>query len=382
MNIFLIGDFNSIYMYEYVKSVLLDENMDYNYFCFHDSPTQINENYRRVYESNNIVLFNIQTKWKIVYRFDKFLKLYRKYKFRKILSSLKVINNLHLHFVKLEYFEIIQKYRKNIDNLILTFWGSDLLRLKADKEDQMYRFLRLADHIVVGPLNMERVFEKKFGDEFKNKLAYAIFGTPVLKNIKKVKNEKKREGILEKFQLPVDKHIITCGYNGKCTQQHNLIIEAICSCNKSIKDKIFVILPAGYGYQKTYFDNIENMLMEARVNYIVDNSFYGIEDISELRVASDIFIHAQITDGFSSSVVEYLYADNVLINGDWIDYPILEKNNVYYLKFSSIKDLSKKIEYVVNNIEIEREKVRKTNGILYKIRSWDFVKKSWQELYV
>lgn len=382
MNIFLIGDFNSIYMYEYVKSVLLDENMDYNYFCFHDSPTQINENYRRVYESNNIVLFNIQTKWKIVYRFDKFLKLYRKYKFRKILSSLKVINNLHLHFVKLEYFEIIKKYRKNIDNLILTFWGSDLLRLKADKEDQMYRLLRLADHIVVGPLNMERVFEKKFGDEFKNKLAYAIFGTPVLKNIKKVKNEKKREEILERFQLPVDKHIITCGYNGKCTQQHNLIIEAICSCNKSIKDKIFVILPAGYGYQKTYFDNIENMLMEARINYIVDNSFYGIEDISELRVASDIFIHAQITDGFSSSVVEYLYADNVLINGDWIDYPILEKNNVYYLKFSSIKDLSKKIEYVVNNIEIEREKVRKTNGILYKIRSWDFVKKSWQELYV
>lgn len=383
MNILLIGDFNSIYMHEYVNFVLLDKNFNHEnkYICFHDSPLSIKDVYYNEYKKNNIIIFDLKTKFKLIYRYDFLLKRWRSIRLKYILKNSETIDCLHMHFVKLEYLRNIKKYRNKFKNIIVTFWGSDLLRLQKNKEKEMYELLLISDNIVVGPLNMQEALEKIFGKKFSYKFNYSIFGTPVLEKIKKLKSVNNRKGILEKFDLPIDKYIITCGYNGKSTQQHELILNGISLCDDCIKEKICLVLPMGYGYEKSYFNYIEEKLSKLNIEYIIDENFYDINDIAELRISSDIFIHAQLTDGFSSSVVEYIYADNILINGDWLDYPVLDKYNVYYLKFSDYRQLARVVTDVINNIDEEKNKVRKSNDFLYKIRSWEYVKNEWQKLY-
>lgn len=382
VNILLVGDCNSIYIYDYVRAVLLDDvyKAGNQYYCFHDSLEELKPQYKEYYKNNGIKVYTVKNK-KWIYRFAKINSIIRKRVLKKILNSIEKIDNVHIHFVKLDYFSLLKKYRSKIKNIVITFWGSDLLRLPVRKYASLQRILCITDVIVAEPANMRNKIIEVFGTQFNSKYAYAIFGTAILDEIKFLKTNISSRQAKEYCNLPKDKIIITCGYNGKEAQQHDLILDAIDRCDRSLKKKLYLLFPVGYGYNDNYFSKIEKKLLDMNVDYKIDKKFYDKYEVSKLRLASDIFIHAQETDGFSSSVIEYIYADNILINASWINYPILDENNVYYMKFDSIDDLTRQLTNAVKMFADIQKKVSVSNGVLYEIRAWESVKKDWQKLY-
>ena len=176
-------------------------------------------------------------------------------------------------------------------------------------------------------------------------------------------------------------YIVACGYNGAVPQQHDKIILALNDMKCEYKEKIFLYIPMGYGFNREYYEKLINLLDSIRIPYIVDRKFYEPKEMAQIRMMADIFIHGQITDASSSSVFEYLYANTVLINGKWLHYNDIDKYQLPIFEYEEFKELSIIVPKVIDNYETELEKLKEKNEELIETRSWQKLRMVWQELY-
>ncbi|MEO0404813.1 MAG: hypothetical protein AAF193_08080, partial [Bacteroidota bacterium] len=61
---------------------------------------------------------------------------------------------------------------------------------------------------------------------------------------------------------------------------------------------------------------------------------------AKLRRATDIFIHLPQTDAFSNTLLEHLYAENLVILGTWLPYGKHRTFGVRYREVEHPNDLS------------------------------------------
>ena len=370
MKIFLIGSFDSIYMYQYVKEVLLDCNfkVDKQYYFFHSGDASaISEEYMRLYE---------QVAYKIYYE-----KPYRRINHSLIdaLDDASPIDVVHVQYVKLGYYRPIRKKRRLIQKVILTAWGSDFLRLDNRFFSKMKKFVELADVVVTGTDNLRNFVIRELEINNINKLADPKFGSPVIEEIGRLK--RKEQTNESKKNISSKQIIIACGYNGKPEQQHVSIIRALSKIREVYKAKVFLHLPVAYGLSNEYCDLLKKELEKSGMDYKLDKKFYNPQEMAEVRLATDIFIHGQTTDASSSSVFEYIYADAVVVNGRWLQYHEVNDYNLSIKEFDDFNEITNIIEDVLDNLDKEQRKVANNNEILLTTRSWSNLKYAWQELY-
>src|SRR5690606_2459589 len=127
-----------------------------------------------------------------------------------------------------------------------------------------------------------------------------------------------------------DKLMVTCGYNGSKAQQHSIIINAIRGMDEGIKAKIFLVFPMTYGGDLNYLKSIQASLNGLQIPYLLISKSLSDVDVAKLRIETDITINIQISDAFSASLQEHLFAQNLLLVGDWLPYQILTDNQVFF----------------------------------------------------
>ena len=134
-------------MFQYVKEVLCNQEHFGNnirYYFFHSgSSLSIKNEYLQLYE---------QVACKIYYE-----KPYRGVNHSLIhaLKDVMPVDIVHIHYIKLGYFSAIKRMRKHIKKIILTAWGSDLLRLDKKFYSKMKKFIALADIISASTDNLK-----------------------------------------------------------------------------------------------------------------------------------------------------------------------------------------------------------------------------------
>ncbi len=69
------------------------------------------------------------------------------------------------------------------------------------------------------------------------------------------------------------------------------------------------------------------------------------------RKSIDIFLNLQYTDVLSASMLEELEAGAIVIKGDWLNYPDLEKRNVWLCSIKDMNALTDEITAVVENYD-------------------------------
>ena len=105
--------------------------------------------------------------------------------------------------------------------------------------------------------------------------------------------------------------------------------------------------------------------------------FLSNDEVAELRIITDILINAQITDAFSGSVCEYLFAGAILINAKWLCYKELKKYNFQYWEFENFGEVHLLIEQAME----QRMDVSKNRELVWKLRSWEHCAPKWQKVY-
>ena len=267
----------------------------------------------------------------------------------------------------------------------MTYWGSDLFRNKLASRDNA-QLLQKAKAITFMSDSLYNHFRNIYGTKYDNKLHTIDFGVSCYDNIEKIQKDKNYRNKCKSFyELPFNRIVIAMGYNGSPGQQHLEMLKSFGMLPKQIQEKCCLVIQ--YSYRKTkdndYYRTIREKLDELHCEWKIIDHFLNDEEVSRLRCATDIFIHAQLTDALSASMLEYLYAGALVLNGKWLDYEALAKNHIFYLTFTNFEELTTILKTVLGeNSPSEVYATDQNKKILYAMNSWNAVKKSWLNLYV
>lgn len=322
-----------------------------------------------------------------------FERKYHKNRLLKFLEIKKTVKKIearnifmiHIHFLSPYYFF----YRKIFKNtkVIITFWGSDLYRVPQKSKINKFlqkQIIKKADIVTVERKKMIDDFHKIFG--FENKPIYVTrFPVPIdLKLIDSIK-EQELQLFRKKYGINDNDFILTLGYSSDPGKNHEYMIDEIVKLNQKFKN-LFIIIPMTYGnseHREKIKKYCEENLQKKNVQYIILENYMEEREVAILRKNTDIMINVQNTDALSASMMETLYAENIVINGSWLNYNELLENGVYFETIPEIKPgvLSSKIDYILNNYNMLKEKTKVNKEIIYRMNNLDDIIKDWMKVY-
>ena len=263
--------------------------------------------------------------------------------------------------------------------LLVSYWGDDLLRFT----DRILHFLGIfakhADYVTFDNDDLKIKFHKVYKWAEKANSETVLFGLPILDIIREKQNNVSGIEIRKKWEFPENKTIIAIGYNAIPQQQHIAVLNSIEKLENEIKERIFILLQMSYGYGGTeeYKKSVADAAKKAGCQYKVIDSFLSDEEIADLRIVTDIFIHAQLTDAFSGSICENLFAGTILLNARWLRYQEFVDYNFKYLEFEEIDEVAQIIKEVLEH----GFDVSGNSNLIWKLRSWDACMPKWKRIY-
>lgn len=306
------------------------------------------------------------------------------YYFESMQDLIDILNKLPQYDVaQLLWIEEIWAYfaeeiRARFKKLNLCVGGSDFYR--ASKQDLMFKekLIKLADNISAETPQTISDFAGFYNLD-PQKIKLLPFGLEVIDyiNMEKTSNEE----IRKRFNIPLDKIVVTCGHNAVQAHQHLKLIECLKDIKQEIKDRVIFVFPMTYPSKRNeYINRIRQKLEEYNLPYMIITEFMDFKLMAQYALISDIMIHVQTTDQLSSTMLEEMYTSSVIIAGIWLPYKILHKRNIYFLDADDIQDAVIKLEQVVNNINVYKQKCSANKEIIWKYHSWDSLVSKWYKL--
>lgn len=284
-----------------------------------------------------------------------------KYKQRKFFAKFsrgKKYDIVNVHFAN-KYMSYVCKYlRAMSSNLVITPWGSDVLRRDSTTLKQLSVIYNFADYIITFPhtiLGQKIIKEMGVAPE---KFVGNFFGSEMIDFA--IKNgENITETISKDYFGLTGRYVITCGYNRQEAQRHKKIIQAIDRVKEQLPNNLTLLFPMTYGGQQNatinYIEELKNDCKKRNLHTVFVTDYLSLDDLYKLRKATDMFVHIQTTDASSASIREYILCDKKIVHGSWIKYPELECfSPLFYYPVDDLQYLGEAIVKAYNSDKIEQ----------------------------
>lgn len=369
--VLVLGDANSFWTKRVIENVMIPNGMSVTLI------TSTNFVFKDYYCTNKINVISTMSK----------NGLFAKFKiFRKIKSVIKFIfyylfykrDITHVHFGFYSTLRMISLLPKKY-KLVITYWGSDLLRIPEQNLLKTKRAVDKADFISVGSEELLEKLEATYGKRILNKVQLIRMGISSIPAIESQINNRSaiKKEILGKY---ADRVAVMVGYNAAPNQQHIDVIKAIDLLDDSVKNKIVLLLPITYlRNNKEYLEKLEGELNRSSLNSVVFEKFMDEDEMAKLCLSVDLYINAQTTDAISATMLELICAGAKVINGNWLSYAFLDKNGIEYDTFDTFADLSSIIE---KYISYDMSFAKTNRSIIKNEFSWTEIKRKWDKIYM
>lgn len=305
-----------------------------------------------------------------------YLKLFRKSFVKKHTKSADILD---LHFVEAAYGKYIPTLGKKF---ICTMFGSDLFRTNEEAKNNQRVLFDSCDRILLSK-NMVPYFEKHFGDK-PDKYLFNQYGSDRIDSVYDAINVLDKQKTQEKWSIPEGSTVVTIGYNGKPEQQHLNVLDSLERLSEQEKSMLFCVFPMTYGGDATYHSSVTQKAETAGLKHRILLERLSNEEITELRIISDITVNTQTTDALASSIKEAMVSGDVLLVGDWLPYDIYEEMGVFY-HTSNFESMEDNFRYVLEDVDKLQEQSAKNADIIRKFASWNVLIDTWindyQQLY-
>lgn len=283
--------------------------------------------------------------------------------------------NVHFLLPALRY--CVKDMRTVANKILLSPWGSDILRAKRRDLKKLQVLARQSDFVSCGREQLR----------FKNDVARLLrvpeeklvnigFGTEMIDFIA-AHAEVSRDMAKEKLGL-AGKYVIVCGYNAHRAQNHCQIIEAIAKRKAELPENLVLLLPMTYGKDEKYMAEVEKAVKGRGLAYRILRDYLANEELLYVRKCADMFVHAQDTDANSGSLAEYFLCGAKVVNAAWLSYPNREKYGKPYYVFDSFDALGEVMVRAYNDTRVLID-----GRLLEDIRQdgWSRVGKQWVDFY-
>jgi len=217
---------------------------------------------------------------------------------------------------------------------------------------------------------------------YENKIRKITFGIEGFEHIDYIIDHEDRNVSRQRLGIPLDKIVISIGYNGNPNHQHIRVLEQLKQLDDILLSRIFIILQMTYGnIDPEYHSEVKRKAENMSCQFKIFSDYMSNTDIARLRCATDIFVHAQTTDSFSSSFQEYIYASAIVLNAKWIKYKELESVGIKYIEYNSFDEIPFLIKDILVNIDRYRLEYSNNKQILKSFFSVSAVEKKWRGIY-
>lgn len=376
IRVLVAGFASSIHVYNYIKNVLSDGNIEVVLYNTTGTIEGVPKRYLDYYSSQTIRIVNGAD--------SKLLQCEGSVRYIKesisIIKGLGKFDYLHLKGITNSVSIIFYLTRKQFSKIIITYWGSDLYRMSRIKRLQTLPLLVRANTITFMSEDMKNYY-RRLSWPFRRLLKKSRiidYGSIIYDSIDRYSND--INNCKAQFGLDSGKIVCSIGYDGRPQMQHLKVIKAIENVIKDRKNELQIVIPA-WGIDKSLRQELKNELEEKGIDYKFFDSFMDIEEIARFRLICDIFIHAQTTDALSCSMLEHLYAGSIVINASWLNYSSLNKEQVYYFSFDSFENLGEILNRVLDDIVQEKNNCCLNKEKIARISSWEYLRDEWKNLY-
>jgi hypothetical protein len=288
-------------------------------------------------------------------------------------------DSVGIHSCDLIYVYLIKDLQKVSPNLTATIWGSDFYRADAGQREKKRVIFDTSRYIIFGnPVNARDFIE--YYKDYRHKAVITSFGVSKFDAIREIQNNESTEALKARFGLPLDKIILALGYNGSRGQQHTELLKELSTLDESLKKRLFIVLQMTYGATEAYCKEVELQAGQTGIDYTILRNFLNDEDMARFRLSMDIVLNAQITDGFSASIQEHIYAGNILIVGDWLPYKPLELAGICYIK-KPLGQFAAALTEVLERYDELKGQMQDNADKLYMLSGWNAKIGNWISIY-
>ena len=288
----------------------------------------------------NIPPVNIKWRW-LMYKVIR----YKQSRFFARFQQGRRYDIVNVHFPNI-FMSYVYKYLRDMSGkLVITPWGSDVLRRDKSYLKQLVSLYQKADYIATAaktPLGKRVIDDLGVTPE---KLVGNFFGSDVVDYVQERICTVSTNDAKDRFGLS-GRYVITCGYNRREAQRHKAIISAIDQVRDQLPDNLSLLFPMSYGAdtRMSYVEECKLECEKRNIPAVFVTNFLSLDDLFFLRMATDVFVHIQTTDANSSSVKEYILCNKKIVHGSWITYEELEAfSPLFYFPVDRLEDLGEVI---------------------------------------
>lgn len=297
-----------------------------------------------------------------------------------ILMSFKKYDVVNIHFARPSLLKAMPWIRRMTKSIIITPWGSDVMRLEDETAIErmriIYSYASCVTTGTVSQLGKTVVGTLKFDPQ---KLHPLDWGLEYVDYIEEEKPNKSVDESKARFGLS-GRYVISCGYSTAPSHRHEAIIDAVYDIKDDLPNNLTLLFPFTYGWgSPEYVQAIKDKCQSLGLDAVFVEEYLDYESLYMLRMATDIFVHVQTTDAGASCVMQYILCHKKIVHGSWMKYMSLEQYRpLFYFPVDKMEDLGKVIleAYQSDGIDIP-------DGVIEKIknRGWNKVMKNWDELF-
>ena len=351
----VLGDCNSIFVKQYIENVLLNK---FQVILLQEG--LVSDDYRSFYQENGVYL---EPMW---YSGNKWLKqvpyirssIGAKLWARHIVKKYGRVNCIHVHGLSRNRCNIAQCLRSCSNKLILTVWGSDLLRRSYKQLKSYKKYYESADRITVGTEQMRQALKKAYGDCFLCKCDIVEFSLGILELITEIRHKAIRKDLCLELGFAHPERInVFIGHNGRDCQRHFELTYAMIHLPKEIKDKINLVYTMTYGVpRQPYLANLKQLAEQSGCEFTFIEGYRSEEEVAKIRLVCDILLHAQPTDAASASFYECMYAGAICLNGSWLPYEHIPDYHYRVIEYDAIPQLTSIVQDIIENFQCYKDK--------------------------
>lgn len=246
--------------------------------------------------------------------------------------------------------KVVEIAHRNNVKVLLSPFGSEVLRINEKKKIKIKDAFDNADFVSTKDNSSFSGFLiNTFGVD-KNKFVSYGAGSDTISAIIRNKSNNSREKMSEAIGIPYSTYNICCGYNAQKEQQHSAILDALAQVRDLLPDDYQIIIPLTYGSAKEKLkESLSRQARNLNLNVVTLFDYMSTEEVSYLRLITNLFIHVQTTDAANASIQEFLLAGATCINGKWLSYPYLETKGMPYYVCDDLSTLPDTIRDVFND---------------------------------
>lgn len=267
--------------------------------------------------------------------------------------------------------------------IVLSIWGSDLLRVAGEYEyGRQLAALRRATLVTVQSLELKEILLAKFGREFGAKVRLTTFGSARLPLLKDRPSEERLAAFRGEQRIPAAEFTVVLGHAATPFDRHVAMLESLARLPGAWRDRIRFVLPMAYGGTSAYVDSVRAALSKTSLAATIVPAMLTDDQIVCLRHLSDAMIYVPESDALSGSLQEAIYAGAAAIVGAWLPYHTrLRRSGVFYRDVLSIDELPGELIEALSNRARDREAIARSRPAIEELSNWSQCERGWMSVY-